>query len=541
MRRSHWERGRLARNEHRKVRRSRNERLFYHPVRPSSAQQAGRPCSQLRCSNLTALALKSVQHMATENQTNQPDDHLHVAVSHDMSRRRLVMTCVILLLFALGVRLMVWQYNRAAIAPVMSSLTAGYKDDARILARGDLRLFLRGPDPPSNATVLAHPPGYSILMAAVFLIFGESDFALRLFQIFCDAISVVVVFLIGLELTSKRIALIAGALVAFSPQLAYNSLLLLPDSLSVLPILFAIYLLTLARSESRRWLNLATAGAMLGLSCWLRPNGLLLSLFAAALIMFFFERGHRFQSIVPLVGAAVLLIAPMTIRNLIVFDHFIPISLGSGLNLIEGIADYDSAGTLGMQKTDMELLEKEAQLYNRAEYGGSFFNPVGVQRERERVARGLSAIRSQPFWFIGVMIRRSGSMLRLERVPVISGSPLAVTSDFQTTVDNSISAKLLRIPAIILKTLQKLFITAVMLPLALIGLFVLVKEKRTQELAFLIVVPVYFICVQSLLHTEYRYVLAIQYFLLVLVAVSLNSVNREAWQAAHMRKVKAAK
>lgn len=460
--------------------------------------------------------------------------------SPTIPRKQLILCCLILLLLALGVRLLVWQYNRAAIAPVMSGLTAGYKDDARILTRGDLGLFLRGADPPSNANVLAHPPGYPILMATLFALFGESDSALRFFQILCDAISVILVFLIALELTSKRVALFAGALAALSPQLAYNSLLLLPDSLSVLPILLAVYLLVRARNGSRRWLKLATAGAMLGLSCWLRPNGLLLPLFLAAVIALVFERGQRLRSAVPLVAAAVLLIAPLTIRNLVVFNHFIPISLGSGVTLIEGIADYDSAGTMRLPKTDMEVLQEEAQLYNRADYGGSLYNPDGIQRERERVARGLSVIRSRPLWFLGVMIRRAASMLRLERVPVISGSPLVVGTDVQPSNNPSLTATVLRIPGVILKSLQKLFITAVVLPFALLGLFVLVRSRGTLALAFMLVVPAYFICVQSLLHTEYRYVLAIQYFLLVLVAASVDSMAKAAWQAAYHRKDKSA-
>ena len=216
----------------------------------------------------------------------------HHASRSAISPLRLLIPCAVLMLLSAGVRLLVWQYNREAIAPVMSGLTAGYKNDARILARGDVRLFLRGPDPPSNANVIAHPPGYSILLAAIFSLVGESDFAIRFFQIFCDSISVIFIFLISLELISKRVAVIAGVLAGFSPQLAYNSLLLLPDSLSVLPILAAVYVIVSARVTAGSWIKLATAGAMLGVSCWFRPNGLLLPLFFAAFFPIVFEAWH---------------------------------------------------------------------------------------------------------------------------------------------------------------------------------------------------------------------------------------------------------
>jgi hypothetical protein len=40
-------------------------------------------------------------------------------------------------------------------------------------------------------------------------------------------------------------------------------------------------------------------------------------------------------------------------------------------------------------------------------------------------------------------------------------------------------------------------------------------------LLVLLAVPVYYLCAQSALHTEYRYVLVIHHFLFVLAAVSL--------------------
>ena len=188
--------------------------------------------------------------MTTEHPAKRPDDSKQMPVAHAFTRRRLLLYCILIFLLALGVRLLVWQHNRAAIEQVMTQLTVTYKEDARTLARGELSLFLRGADPPSNANVLAHPPGYPVLIASLFALFGESDAALRSFQILCDAISVVLVLLIALELTSTKVALTAGLLAALSPQLSYNSLLLLPDALAVLPILLALYLVI--RAAARR-------------------------------------------------------------------------------------------------------------------------------------------------------------------------------------------------------------------------------------------------------------------------------------------------
>jgi hypothetical protein len=70
---------------------------------------------------------------------------------------------------------------------------------------------------------------------------------------------------------------------------------------------------------------------------------------------------------------------------------------------------------------------------------------------------------------------------------------------------------------------QKIFLTAVILPLAIIGLVVLIFQKQGRALVVLSVVPVYFFTIQSIVHTEYRYVLAVDYFLFALVGVALST------------------
>jgi hypothetical protein len=79
------------------------------------------------------------------------------------------------------------------------------------------------------------------------------------------------------------------------------------------------------------------------------------------------------------------------------------------------------------------------------------------------------------------------------------------------------------------RLLQKLFITAVMLPLSLAGLFLLIRARRRRALVLLLVVPAYYLAVQSALHTEYRYVLAIHHFLFILAAVALTSAGAYLW------------
>ena len=69
-----------------------------------------------------------------------------------------------------------------------------------------------------------------------------------------------------------------------------------------------------------------------------------------------------------------------------------------------------------------------------------------------------------------------------------------------------------RYPRLLLQALQRVFVTAVFLPLALVGVVITIFRKRTAALVILSVVPLYYFTVQSAFHTEYRYVLARKLF-----------------------------
>jgi 4-amino-4-deoxy-L-arabinose transferase-like glycosyltransferase len=361
------------------------------------------------------------------------------------------------------------------------------------------------------------------VLAAVYAVFGESDAAAQLFQVACDSLAAALVFLIAAELLGFGVGVTAGALAALSPQLCWNSLTLLPDTLAVLPVLLAVYLLVRA-SESKSWPGALAAGALVGASCWLRANALLLAPFMALAVPLLFSggaRGARVRPALALVAGAVLAVAPLTIRNAVVFGHFIPVSLGAGQTLVEGIADYDPQRRFGLPDTDVELQRMEADEAGRPEYAATLFGPDAVARDRARTRRALAVIGEHPLWFAGVMVRRAGSMLRLERTPLASTAPVAEGWR--------------RAPRLLLRAVQKLYLTAVFLPLYLAGLLLLARARRRRALAVLVAVPLYYLCAQSALHTEYRYVLAVHYFLFVVAAAALCRAASAARRALSLQ------
>jgi hypothetical protein len=572
--------------------------------------------------------------------------------SMSQSSRTLIIQVLILFLLSLSVRFLTWQDNRLDIGKVQTAVTDGYKDSAGQLLRGDYGRFF------GDVNHLGHPPGYPIVIAILAKLFGPSDTVLQLFQILLDSLSVVLIFLIALKLINLTVALVAGVLGALSPQFAYFSVLLLPDSLIVLPILAAVYFLLRAR-ESDRLYNYAIAGACIGLSCWLRANALFLAPFLALSIPLFVSRPQRLRAGLLIVAGAVIIIAPITIKNLIVFHRFVPVSLGAGQTLLEGIADYDKENRFDIPITDLGIMKQEAEWYGKPEYAQWLFGSEGIERDRMRVARGMSVIKSNPVWFAGVMVRRAVASTRLDPVPILAPeSPFSANtekleetpsswqspveeflagattnnatrmtvdkwirleSDTQKYGDLFISAPIsvepghdyalvlptrleagrvtlkitdkdqrkalastivelnevylsqdqparqVRIPfvsannsqvrfviasnaashsivmfgapsltklgpssgqwlryvRIPLRVPQMIFKTAFMIPLGVIGLIVLGYKRQFHTLALLLVVPAYYLVVQSALHTERRYVYVIHFFLTILASVAL--------------------
>ncbi|HSE37303.1 MAG TPA: glycosyltransferase family 39 protein, partial [Blastocatellia bacterium] len=241
-----------------------------------------------------------------------------------LSRVQLSVICSVIFLSALGVRLLTWQDKHVEIVAGQSSLSGvflRYQKVARqILDEGRI-LFPREQPVAGDARLLAHPPGYSLLLAAISGVGADEHKGLWLVQIVCDALAALLIFLIALDLLNWWVGMIAAMLVALSPHLAYYSLFLTPDSLAVPPILLAVYLV-ITGLKRPRLTAMMLAGGLVGLSCWLTANAMLLSLFLGAAVLLLFERDKRIMHAAILVGSTIAVIAPLTIRNFIVFDRF---------------------------------------------------------------------------------------------------------------------------------------------------------------------------------------------------------------------------
>jgi len=330
-----------------------------------------------------------------------------------------ILLSVSLFLIAGGVRLLYWHDAHVAIERkdgMLRGLVEDYRLEAqRMVADGGI-LFPSRPVDTTDAHMLMHPPGYSMVLLALYGsdVRRDSYQALQLVQILFDAAAVVLVFAITTQFLPMTTGVIAGLLTALSPHLSHYSLWLSPDSLVAVPVLLAIFVMIRA-TQRPRLVSLIAAGALIGLSCWLRANTMLLPVFLGLLTPLLFARGKRLRYSLAVSVAALIVVAPLTIRNWIVYRQLIPISLGAGITLVQGIADYDSERRFGMPADDEETGKTDAEASGRPEDARNLWRPYGIERDRARFSRGLEVIRSNPIWFLETTARRASFMLTYDK------------------------------------------------------------------------------------------------------------------------------
>lgn len=321
---------------------------------------------------------------------------------------RQIFIAILVFLISLSVRALYWNdHQLLALANNTIVTELYYRPFAQSFVAGNFREFIGGPAG-TDATVLGHPPGYPFLIALATLISNQPDITLQLFQAACDALSAALIFLIAIELLPTTVAILASGLVAFSPKYAFYSLVLTPESLAVMPVLLATLLFVKA-DKHPSYRIYSAAGALIGISCWLRADALLLAPFLA-FITVWLGKHNRWRYALTLVSACMLLVAPITLRNLIRFRRFVPVSVGAGTLMLQGIAEYDSEKRFGLPVSDVDIMHEEAKRYKAPEYQKGLWTGDGIDRDHRRLAQSLNVISRNPFWFMKALTHRAYSM-----------------------------------------------------------------------------------------------------------------------------------
>lgn len=446
------------------------------------------------------------------------------------AQRRRALALVLILATAFVVRALTMQFIRAHLTDpgwFASGIYAIFDRKAQDFLDGREPLFWINDQARTEQAVYA--PGYSAWLVLVYTLTGaRSAYAVQSVQWILDALSVLLVTGVGVTAYGWRVGLWAGFLAALSPLLALAGATPLADAPTSWIVLGGAWMFLLAARRQSFWWALG-AGMMVGASCWLRANALLLAAWwALALLLLVRASWRRRASLgsAVLVGA-LLLIAPILIRNALVFRAFVPTGLGTGTNLWESIGESERAAEFGAPRSDAELIEQErAEMGLAREAPLGLYWPNGIERDRARSRKALRIIAAHPFWYAGVMMRRMAAVLKYAGEPVAPYGSAGINVTSRKCLPLALQGGVLALGVNLLGGIQSV-LRYIALPLIAVGIWLgLRRDKRTTGI--ILTTVLYYWVVGSAIHTELRYGLPMHALLFIFAGLSVSAFVERA-------------
>ncbi len=391
-------------------------------------------------------------------------------------------------------------------------------------------------DDPVRTDKATYAPGYPLWLAIIYRLSGSrSPATVQNVQWVLDSFAVLLVIGVGVTAFGWRVGLWAGGIAALWPLLVIYGSLPLADAPTSWIVLSAtwMFLLTVKR-QSIAWA--IGAGALVGLSCWLRANAMLLVFFWAAAILLFARASwpRRAMLAASVIFAGVLLISPLLIRNAITFHVFVPTGLGAGTNLLEGIGDFErGAKEFGAPSSDSELLEQERVAANvppGTEFG--LYYPDGIQRDRARTSRAMAIIKQHPLWYATTVVRRMAAVMKYAGAPngIYGSAGINVTAkkSLPPAREKGVIAFFVNALGMVQSVLRY-----ILLPLMIVGV-VLAFREEWRTAALIMTTVAYYLVVGSLIHTHIRYGLPMQALLTIFAGLTFvrmqDLIARKFWR-----------
>jgi tetratricopeptide (TPR) repeat protein len=315
--------------------------------------------------------------------------------------------------------------------------------------------------------VFFRAPLYPYFLAASYSIFGHSYLMVRLLQFLIGSLSCVLVYLLGRKLFNQRTAVIAailasvnGVLIYFEGELLIPVLLVFLDTLLILALFW-----TGEKPSYRRW---ALCGALLGLSALARPNILLVGVaFWLWIILRFRGEAKARTKSLAYAGyfalGAILIIAPVTLRNYVKGGDFVLIASQGGMNFYIGNnpqSDGASAVLPGARTTWWGSYQDAKNVAEQA--SGRSLKPSEVSRFW--YIEGLKFMTNKPLNSFKLMARKFALFW--------NGNELSNNRDFYFFARSAPLLKLLIWRFVIY------FPFGLIAPLALVGIILSHREKR---------------------------------------------------------------
>lgn len=301
-----------------------------------------------------------------------------------------------LTIFVLALLLRLLFVELTTITPVSDS--ARYLEHAQRLLAGEG--YVNRHHQPTAFT----PPGYPFFLAAGLWLSGDSTHFILLLQVLLGALCAVLTFQICVRLFDVRIAATAGMLLALSSTAIVYTGELLTEVLTTFLMLGFIWLvLDYTRAQSATappsWHGVFAAGLLLGAALLVRPAVLAFCVGIGIWWLFWKPVSIRRKGwlALGLTLGVIIIVAPWSVRNHLVFDRFVPLATNGGYNLLLGNNPQAWAG-------GWMALEIEDELQK--------MNEVDAEQLAKRLA--MDWMKEQPLDYAKLSLRRALNWLSVE-------------------------------------------------------------------------------------------------------------------------------
>lgn len=383
--------------------------------------------------------------------------------------------------------------------------------------------FFKKPDnvksvPPRNPTY-KKPPGYPVFLAVIFYIFGLRLEPVLYIQALLSALSVLVVYAIGREISSRSTALIASSLAAFYYPFWYRATTIMVETLLVFLTLLFFYYFILWSKKMRCCYGFLT-GFFGALAFLVRPIVLpvLLALLALAYLNRKRDDGRRFYTgAVLMILGITLILAPFAIRNYRLTKHFLVTPTFGGYQFLLLYNPHNLnfpvyAADPGFMTEDYPGFEKYIKEDLKVDLPASA-SPVMREYEQDRIY-GRTAFRfimSNPGHFFKMLPRTFWNMWRFD----YPASRLSGKTDNLCSVSGSL--------AYLFFWLNNFIFYVCMIPFVLLGLYI-TAAKRYELSLYVSLFFCYFVIFHIVIATNMRHRLTIMPFFFILAGLGINEL-----------------
>lgn len=248
---------------------------------------------------------------------------------------------------------------------------------------------------------ISRPVGYVLFMALPFFVAGVTPVVVQILQALVTGFGAVLVYRIAREIFAHRtwnekVATWAGLIAALWPNQARFEIALLPDGLTTLVMLgLTLSLVKYLKYHHAR--DLWIAASVLGLSIFLRPDMVLFPAFFFVAVWLRRSFAFSLRPAVVLAGVLALAIGINTWKNYAIRDVFLPLNLGSGTTMFEGISQFGD--TLGTTYADERLAHN---FFNSKD----LFYPNGIENDQRIWNIAVDTIQHHPWFYTTLVARR---------------------------------------------------------------------------------------------------------------------------------------